>query len=179
MSFDLAKHKPVSGGFDLATARPVMGPKYVPDSTPAAAKQYQPSPSAQSTLGRLGSLLPDPAKVEGALEAGLSMGTAATTGVLGRAGGMLGGIAGQVATGQLGTQAGAAEAARTAEEGQAKLTFTGGRSAQEYLDMVQRAIEISKVQGLGPTEAIAMASAPIKGAGGVKQALAPEAEALK
>lgn len=164
MPFDLATAKPVEGGgFDLSTATPVMGPKDVPDSAPAASKQYQPSPSAQSTLGRLGSLLPDPSKVEGMLEAGLSMGSAATTGLLGRAGGTLGGIAGQVATGQLGSQQGSAEAARSAEEGAQKMTFTPANlHASEYLDMVQRAIEISKVEGLGPTEALALASTPAK-----------------
>jgi hypothetical protein len=153
-----------------------MGPKDVPDSVPAAAKvpQYEPSPSGQSTLRRLGSFLPDPAKVEALGEGAVN----AMTGAAGFAGGALGGIAGQVAAGKLGSPEGASEAIRTAQEGAQKMQGFGPakQSAREYLDMVSKAIDISKIQGLNPAQALTMASAPVKG---VKGALAPEAEALK
>lgn len=181
MPFDLSTAKPVSGGggFDLSTAKPVMGPKDVPDSVPAAAKvpQYEPSPSGQSTLRRLGSFLPDPAKVEALGEGAVN----AMTGAAGFAAGAAGGIAGQVAAGKLGSPEGSSEAIRAGQEGAQKMQVFGPakQSASEYLDMVSKAIEISKIQGLNPAQALTMASAPVKGAGGVKGALAPEAEALK
>jgi hypothetical protein len=153
-------------------AGPKMGPKDIPDSAPQGAPGA--SPPVQENRGL-------PEKIEGALEAGASMASSATTGLLGRAGGMLGGLAGQVATGQLGTQEGAAGVARTAEEGAQKMTFSPSNlSAQDYLGMVQRAIEISKIEGLGPTEALAMASAPAKQAATqAGKAVAPEVAALK
>jgi hypothetical protein len=162
MPFDLATAKPVGGGFDLATAKPVMGPKDIPDQGTHTVAPEDAGPGA---------------KVEALLEGGAN----AITGAVGFAGGALGGIAGQVAAGKLGSPEGASEAIRAGQEGAQKMQFFGPakQSASEYLDMVSKAIEISKVQGLNPTQALTMASAPVKGAGGVKGALAPEAEALK
>lgn len=132
---------------------PAMGPKDIPDQGTHTAAPEDAGPGA---------------KVEALLEGGAN----ALTGAVGFAGGALGGIAGQVAAGKLGSPEGASEAIRTAQEGAQKMQFFGPakQSASEYLDMVSKAIEISKVQGLNPTQALTMASAPTKGMTGTLSA---------
>ena len=95
-------------------------------------------------------------KLAGGGHAALAMATGATTGLLGRAGGMLGGIAGSIATGEYGTQEGAARASQSAEEGAQKLTTTPNAKGAEYLQSIGRILDASKLAGLGPTEAIAL-----------------------
>jgi len=122
-------------------AGPKLGPKDVPDQPPAQGNSGQPDNGA--------SLLTD--KVKGGLGAAATLASGATTGLLGRAGGTLGGIAGQVATGELGTQEGAARAAQGAEEGAQKLTYTQSTpESQSILEGVGRVVDKTKLAGLGP-----------------------------
>ncbi len=150
---------------------PKLGPKDIPDSAPLQENSGQPVKDD--------SLLSD--KVKGALGAGLSVATGATAGLVGRAVGTVGGIGESVAEGTFGTQEGAAKAAGRAEQGAAALTYTPGNAkGREYLEMVARAIEISKIEGLGPAQALELASTPARPA--LSQAgktLAPEGEALR
>lgn len=142
---------------------PKADPKAVPDSPPAQGKSGQPD-----------AILAE--KVEGGLEAGLSMASAATTGLLGRAGATLGGIAGQIAQGELGSPAGAARAAQGAEEGAQKLTYTPpGAKGRDYMDSIREIISASKIEGLGPVFAQEIAGTPGRGTGSAKVAK----EALK
>jgi hypothetical protein len=148
-----------------------MGPKDIPDSAPAQGNSGQPVKDD--------SILAD--KVKGALGAGLSMATGATTGMLGRAVGTVGGIGESVAEGTFGTQEGAAKAAGRAEQGAQALTYTPGNAkGREYLEMVQRAVEISKIEGLGPSQALELASTPARPSlAQAGKTLAPEGEALR
>lgn len=148
-------------------AGPTLGPKGVPDQPPAQGNSGQPDKSDSPIFDEASGLI-----------GGLAKGaTAATTGMLGRAGATLGGIAGQVAMGDLGTQQGAARTAEGAEEGAQKLTYTRQGPESKILDAAGRALDDSKLAGLGPTEAIGMAGATPRGA--ARAAISPEVDALK
>lgn len=127
--------------------------KWVPDSVPPA-EQTRDTRSMSQKLD---------AKLTGLGEAGATMLTGATGGLLGRVGGTLGGIAGSIATGRYGTQEGAKMAAQTAEESAQRLTYQPKTpEGQALLETIGRAFESSKLGGLGPSEAVAFGNvAPV------------------
>lgn len=137
MAFDLATAKPVGdqrsipdsgGGFDLATAKPV-------------------DESATASFGK---------KLGGAVEAAMAIGSAATSGLVGRLGGALGGIAADVTTGKYGTQEGAAMAGQTAEEGARRFTYEPRTpEGRDAMSAIGKFFDTTKLAGLGPTESIA------------------------
>jgi len=100
---------------------------------------------------------PEADAASGAVQAGLSMLSSATTGLLGRAGGTIGGIAGSIASGKFGTQEGAQLAGDIANETARKFTYQpeseAGKSA---LESIGRLFEASKLGGLGPAETFAL-----------------------
>lgn len=148
MAFDLSTAKPAGDGFDLSTARP-DDPKWVPDSGPAAAPKRDPRSWAQRM----------DANLTGAGEAGLSLLTGGTSGLLGRAGGTLQGISASLFNGGYGTKEGAARAAQTAEEAARRYTYEPRtEEGRALLEKIGRAFEASKLVGLGPTESLALAS---------------------
>lgn len=157
MGFDLATAKPVEegGGFDLSSARPV-DPKWVPDSAPPAAP---PQPDRRSFAQRAD------ARLSGMFDAGATMLTGATGGLLGRAGGTIGGIGASVLGGTYGTQEGAAGAAQTAEDWARRFTYQPRtEEGKALLESIGRAFEASKLGGLGPAEAVAVGNvAPVMG----------------
>lgn len=100
---------------------------------------------------------PEADAASGAVQAGLSMLSGATTGLLGRIGGTIGGIAGSIASGKFGTQEGAQLAGEVANDTAHKFTYQpeseAGKSA---LESIGKLFEASKLGGLGPTEAVAL-----------------------
>lgn len=90
--------------------------------------------------------------MKGASEAGLTLLSGATTGLLGRLGGTIGGIAGSIGAGKFGTQEGAAMAAQSAEEGAQRLTYKPqSPEAIDQLQSISRLFDDSKLAGLGPS----------------------------
>lgn len=146
-----------------------LGPKDVPDMPPAQGKSGQPDKDASSITD----------KVKGGLGAAATLASGATTGMLGRAGATLGGIAGSIATGEYGTQEGAARAAQGAEEGAHKLTYSQSTpESRAILEGVGSVVDKTKLAGLGPTEAIATAGAT-PGRAGMRAAVDTEVDTLK
>lgn len=140
--------------------------KSVPDSAPAAPPGAKPAPESSAASRDKGLM--------GVGEAFMSMLTAATTGMLGRAGGAAGGIAASISTGKYGTQEGAEMAAQTAEEGARKLTYQPKSEAgREAMDAIGKLFDKSKLAGLGPTEAIAGGAAVADAAQNVRQVARP------
>lgn len=119
-------------------------------------------------------------KAAGLGEAGLTLATGATGGLLGRVGGFLGGVAGSVASGQFGTAEGARQASLAADEGAAKLTYQPRtESGRERLGDVASFMDATKLAGLGPAEAVAANAVPVRQAlGGVRPAAAAGAETV-
>jgi hypothetical protein len=93
--------------------------------------------------------------IGGGLEAGLSMLSGATTGLVGRLGGTLGGIAGSVASGRYGTQEGASMASQVAADATQRLTYEPkSKEGQEVLAAIGKLFDSSKLAGMGPSESI-------------------------
>lgn len=96
-------------------------------------------------------------RLKGAGEAALSMGTAATSGMVGRLGGAIGGIAGSVASGQYGTQGGVREAERVAEEASQRFTYEPKTEAgKAAMEAISEFFDKTKLAGIGPSEAVAL-----------------------
>jgi len=142
MAFDLSTAKPAeSGGFDLSSARSVgEADKSIPDSAPPAAPQ---PPDTRSFAQRADAAL------TGAGEAGLSMLTGAASGLAGRV----------VALGDIATGGTGEAGVRVAQKGTYQPRTDEGKAA---LETVGRAVDASKLAGLGPPEAMLLSGgAPV------------------
>lgn len=135
----------------IAQAKKLFG--NAPTADPASQiPEVPPQPVAQpdASLGEM---------AVGAGEAGLSALTAGTTGALGYAGGALGGVAGSVKSGTFGTPRGTDEAARSAEEGAAKLTYQPRTaSGQTQSEALGKAVDASGLSAINPSEGLGTGS---------------------
>lgn len=154
MPFNLATAQPVAPqrvGFDLSTATPVSSSD-LSDQIPGNQAVYEPKQPKPNFIE----------KKVGDLEALGSLGSSVVGGALGYAGGALGGIAGEIASGKLGTPEGGRLAEQAASEGANKLTLKPfSDEGKRRLEMIQKAIDDSKIMGLNPSEGIAMSSADV------------------
>jgi hypothetical protein len=129
--------------FEQFSAKIGLGPdKSVPDSAAPPA----PSAEPQKTLAQRAD-----EKLTGAAEAGLSLLSGATSGLVGRVGGTLGGLAANVTSGKYGTQEGAQMAGEVAAEQQQRFTYEPRTQAgKDALAAIGKVFEESKLEGLGP-----------------------------
>jgi hypothetical protein len=149
-----------------ATVKKVLSGAINKSTPDATAKQEKPS-GWEATADPLSK------SIVGAGEAGLSMLTSATSGLLARAGGAIGGIAGSVATGKYGTQEGAAGAGQASEEAAQRFTYQPKTEAgQEALQSIGKLFEASKLGGMGPAESVALTGLS-EAAQSAKQAVRP------
>lgn len=121
--------------------------KSIPDSAPAQTEYKPPQPTLK---GPGAGLL-------GMGEAALTLGSGAIAAPIGAAAGLYRGFTG----GKYGTPEGALEAQRRAAEVADSLTYRPrSLRGQQYVETASRALDASKLAGLGPTEAMALSAAP-------------------
>lgn len=150
--------------------------KYVPDSELAV----KPQPKEEKSL--IGQII---GGYDGARETLLTLGTGATTGLIGRLGGTVGGIARAIASGKYGTQEGAQEAAQLADDWSRKLTYEPKtQEGKDLLESIGKAFDASKLAGLGPSEAVAISAVPAAqeaslAASQAKQAVSPSVSRVR
>jgi hypothetical protein len=157
MPFDISTAKPV-GGFDLSTARPVDPIAGLPPEKQTESSAFQ-------------------RYVGGPAEALTSVVTGAVAAPVGAAAGLYKGLTG----GKYGTPEGVREAGQRASEVSRNLTYEPKSPAgKEALEWIGKKVDDSKLAGLGPTEAIALAGTPARAAATTAgKALAPEADLIK
>jgi hypothetical protein len=119
-------------------------------------------------------------KIVGAVEAGLNLVTSLTGGAIGAAGGLVGGVTGSIASGQYGTQQGAANVEQAVAEGAQKLTYEprtgeGQRMVEENIGPVMQAMT-PVVGHIGELGAIHSGVAPA--ASMTREAVRPATEAV-
>ncbi len=136
--------KSVLDDFDSTPGRRISeADKSVPDSSPVKVEQEKP----KSLLARAAG------KVWSDIETAGALGSGAIAAPIGAAAGVVKGFTG----GKYGTAEGAREAQRYASEVASSLTYQPrSEGAQENLSMIGKAVDASKLAGLGPSEGISL-----------------------